>query len=92
MLVCSCCLDSGHILDKICISEKIKVPSHTGFRRSVAVWDAQALELNSGPGLLMSTRSLLVNGSAGRTQVTAPESNPVGLFPVFSLSTEPSVT
>lgn len=51
MLVCSCCLDSGHILDKICISEKIKVPSHTGFRRSVAVWDAQALHHHSGAEL-----------------------------------------
>lgn len=79
MLVCSCCLYSGHILDKVWVSEKIKVPSHTGFR-SVAVQlgctgraaelFTITLELNSGPGLVMSTRSLSVNGSAGRSQVT----------------------
>lgn len=74
MLVCSCCLVSGHTLDEVWVSEKIKVPSHTGLRSSVAVQlgctgraaelFTITLELNSGPALVMSTRSLLVNGSA----------------------------
>lgn len=84
MLVCSCCLVSGHILDEVWVSEKIKVPSHTGLRSSVAVQlgcTGRAAELftitlepNSGPALVMSTRSLLVNGSAGRSWVTSLES------------------
>lgn len=55
---------------------------------SLSLW-----KLNSGPGLAVCLRSLLVNGFASRSRVTLLESQMQWMhFQVFSLSTQTGVT